>query len=392
MEPCSKKRKVDIEGRTFNDSWTEKYFFTNFKNKPTCLICKQVIAVIKEYNIQRHYSANHQDYKAYSGQIRKDKVQSLKRELSVQQNIFSNTNSESEKAVRASFAISKLIAKKYKPFTDGEFIKECVITSVQIMCPEKQKLFENISLSRMTISRRIENLSTDLKLTLEKLASEFEYYSLALDESTDATDTAEIAVFVRGIDSNFNLTEELANLHSLHDTTTGVDIYKAVMKGIDVIGLKLHNLCGVTTDGAPSMIGREKGFVALLEKERINSWGSNVKFVKVHCIIHQENLCSKSIRMQNVMEIVVKTVNFIRARGLNHRQFRKLLDEMDSQYGDLLYYTEVRWLSRGAMLRRFYELRDEVFHFMEEKGKPVFHLKDPYGCATWHFWSISLNI
>ena len=229
----------------------------------------------------------------------------------------------------------------------------------------------------MTISRRIENLSTDLKLTFEKRASEFEYYSLALDESTDATDTAQLVVFIRGIDSKFNLTEELANLHSLNDTTTGVDIFKAVMKEIDAIGLKLHNLCGVTTDGAPSMTGREKGLVALLEKERINSGSSTMKLVKVHCIIHQENLCSKSLRIQNEMEIVVKTVNFIRARGLNHRQFRKLLDEMDSQYGDLLYYTEVRWLSRGAMLRRFYELREEVFHFMEEKGKPDFHLKDP---------------
>ena len=113
MEPCSKKRKVDIEARSFNDNWTEKYFFTNFKNKPTCLICKQAIAVIKEYKIQRHYNSNHQDYKAYIGQIRKDKVESLKRELSVQQTIFTISNSESEKAVRASFAISKLIAKKY---------------------------------------------------------------------------------------------------------------------------------------------------------------------------------------------------------------------------------------------------------------------------------------
>ena len=206
----------------------------------------------------------------------------------------------------------------------------------------------------MTISRRIDNLSTDLKLTLEKRASEFEYYSLALDESTDAIDTAQLAVFVRGIDSKFNLTEELANLHSLHDKTTGIDIYKAVMNGIDAIGLKFNHLCGVTTDGAPSMIGREKGSVALLEKERINSGSSTMKLVKVHGIIHQENLCSKSLRMQSVMEIVVKTVNFIRARGLNHRQF-----------------------SRGAMLRRFYELREEVFHFMEEKGKSVFHLNDP---------------
>ena len=189
------------------------------------LLTSKTNQVIKKYNIQRHYNSNHQDYKAYLGQIRKDEVQSLKRELSVQQTIFTNTNSESEKAVRASFAISKLIANKYKPFTDGEFIKECVLTSVEILCPGKQKLFENISLSRMTISRRKENLSTDLKLTLEKRGTEFEYYSLAFDDSTYATDRAQLAVFVRGIDSKFNLSVELANLHGLHDTTTGVDIF-----------------------------------------------------------------------------------------------------------------------------------------------------------------------
>ena len=377
MEPCSKKRKVDIEGRIFNENWTDKYFFiNNFNGKPLCLICKQIIAVIKEHNIQRHYNTNHQDYKTCLGQIRKDKIQFLIKELSAQQITF--TKNKSEKAVHASFAISSLIGKKLKPFTDGERIKECVVTAVKIICPDKKKLFENISLSRMTISRRIEYLATDIKLSLVKRASEFEYYSLALDESTDATDTAQLAVFVRGIDSEFNIiTEELANLHSLRDTTTGVDIYQAVREGIDAIGLKLHNLCGITTDGAPSMVGKEKGFVALLEKERIISGSNTVKLVKVHCIIHQENLCSKSLRMKSVMEIVVKTINYIRARGLNHRQFRKLLDEMESQYGDLLYYTEVRWLSRGAMLRRFYELREEVNHFMVEKGKPVLHFDDP---------------
>lgn len=45
------------------------------------------------------------------------------------------------------------------------------------------------------------------------------------------------------------------------------------MKGIDAIGIKLNDLCEITTNGAPSMIGREKGSVTLLENEKINLGG-----------------------------------------------------------------------------------------------------------------------
>ncbi len=49
------------------------------------------------------------------------------------------------------------------------------------------------------------------------------------------------------------------------------------------------------------------------------------------------------------MGVVIKTANFIRSKGLNHREFSKFLESMDNEYGDLLYYTSVRWLSKGSM-------------------------------------------
>lgn len=98
--------------------------------------------------------------------------------------------------------------------------------------------------------------------------------------------------------------------------------------------------------------------------------------VVCHCIIHQESLCAHSLKINNVMKTVVSTINFIKRRGLNNRQFKELLSKLESEYGDLVYHCEVQWLSRANMLARFYTLREEVKHFMEMKEKPAVELSD----------------
>lgn len=103
--------------------------------------------------------------------------------------------------------------------------------------------------------------------------------------------------------------------------------------------------------------------------------------IKIHCIIHQEALCAKTIKLGDVMATVVKTVNIIRARGLFHRQFQEFLSDVDAEYKDLLYHSEVRWLSRGSVLQRFYSLRSEIDEFLKEKGRPLAELSDPLWLA-----------
>ena len=101
------------------------------------------------------------------------------------------------------------------------------------------------------------------------------------------------------------------------------------------IGLKPEQLCGITTDGAPSMVGRTNGVVSLMEKVRQDE-GSTAKFSGPTAAFAKKTCVAKSLKMQNVVSVVVKTVNFVRARGLNHRQFQHLLAEMNAQYQDLL--------------------------------------------------------
>ena len=76
------------------------------------------------------------------------------------------------------------------------------------------------------------------------------------------------------------------------------------------------------------------------------------ELIFLHCIIHQDVLCKKVLDMKHVVDPVVKIVNFIRARGLNHRQFITLLEDCDSDHSGVPYHTAVRWLSMGKVLRR----------------------------------------
>jgi len=71
-----------------------------------------------------------------------------------------------------------------------------------------------------------------------------------------------------------------------------------------------------------------------------------------------------------VLNKAIKIVNFIRARDLNHRKFKEFLSELNSQYSDIMFHTEVRWLSKGKVLERFFSLREEIKLFIhEQKGE-----------------------
>ncbi|GBN82281.1 Zinc finger MYM-type protein 6 [Araneus ventricosus] len=65
-------------------------------------------------------------------------------------------------------------------------------------------------------------------------------------------------------------------------------------------------------------------------------------------------------------EVQRTTVWPVQADSTNTRLFRSLCEDMGSLHTTLLLHTEVRWLSRGNVLTRLFELRHEVEMFSED--------------------------
>ena len=154
------KRKVGDEHRQFQEKWGMQYFFVEHRGTPTCPICTEKVALHKEYNLKCHYSARHaEEYAKYQGDDRANRVANLKTCLLRQQDFFKKATKENTVAVEASYVVSEMIAKAGKPFTEGEFVKKCILQAASIVCPEKKGQFSNISLSANTVAERISDLS-----------------------------------------------------------------------------------------------------------------------------------------------------------------------------------------------------------------------------------------
>ena len=80
--------------------------------------------------------------------------------------------------------------------------------------------------------------------------------------------------------------------------------------------------------------------------------------------------------MKHLMTDLVKAVNFIRSRGLNHREFKAFLDKVGSGYEDVVHFSKVRWLSKAATFKRFQLLLPEINVLVKEKKQNVDFLEN----------------
>ncbi|XP_076324212.1 zinc finger BED domain-containing protein 5-like [Tachypleus tridentatus] len=289
----------------------------------------------------------------------KEYFQRLKESTSKQARIFERKFNISKKANQASFAVAEIVAKQMKPHTIAEslILPACVTIAKIFFGDAAAEEIKNIPLSDNTIGRRITDMSVDIEKGVMLKLKAADFFAIQVDESTDLSGKSQLLAFIRFIE-NDGIVEDFLCCRELPETTKGQDIYDALSSYLNHWDLTWEKCVGICTDGCPSMIASVKGFVTLVKQSQPNIFIT-------HCFLHREALVAKAIgpELKEVLDMVVKMVNYLKSKPVKCRQFTKLCESMDAEHVTLLFHTEVRWLSRGRVLSRFYELREELMIF-----------------------------
>ena len=145
-------------------------------------------------------------------------------------------------------------------------------------------------------------------------------------------------MFVRYIHEH-DIKNELLFCTSLKTTTKSEDVMEKISTFFDTEGLQWNKLCEICTDAAPAMLGSRSRFQTKVKAKSPQAKG-------FHCIIHRSALACKTlpISLKEVLNFVIKIVNFVKGSALNSRFFKEFCRDMNADHESLLFYCAVRWL------------------------------------------------
>ena len=351
--------------RRFDASYL-KYGFHWNENKsdplPVCLTCTKVLSneTMVPSKLIIHLKSQHPQLVGKPLEYFQ-LLLSAHKQLQRSADVFKEGPSMHKNTTLASFQLSELLAIKRRPHSDGEkLLKPALeISTKALFGEEKAKLVKQIPLSARTVSDRIRDMANDIKLQLiERLKGKS--FSYQCDETTDIEGKSQLIHFIK-YKNGEQFEEDYLGCNELKTTTRGIDVYvaaSALLERFELSWAKCQQIC---TDGAPSMVGAVKGFLSILRRK----W----QHIQVdHCFIHREALACKVLpfKLQEVLSLVIKIINSIKSKPKQSRLFADICKEFEEDFEKLVFYTDIRWLSRGNALRRFFELRESVLEYCKK--------------------------
>uniref|UniRef100_A0A5S6Q3M5 DUF4371 domain-containing protein n=1 Tax=Trichuris muris TaxID=70415 RepID=A0A5S6Q3M5_TRIMR len=330
--------------RQYSREYLKLGFICSPRNRllPMCVICERVLSneSMKPSRLKEHLAKVHPEKRgkdlAYFRELR-DKI--LKRRT-LPGMMTSETRLERD-GLLVSYRVALMIAKSGKPHTIGEQLLLPVVSEVlrTMLRQPTADIVKKIPLSNDTVQRRIDVMAKEVEGRLCSMLRNTEF-SLGLDESTLPDNEAILLAYVRFI-SDEQMKPEFLFARELNTDAKRETIFQVVDDFFKEKGIPLKNIVAVTTDGAPSMVGCHRGFVARLKEVAPDA-------LAVHCVIHRQHLLAKRLsrRLNESLQYVISAVNRIKSNSSKDRLFRRLCEENDEVFSRLLLHTEVRWLSK----------------------------------------------
>ena len=250
MSSQNKKQKLSSSSSRGSRSWcTEDYGMISSNDKAVCVLCSNTI-VCRTSSVKRHFETNHREHNLKTKDEQKEVISEALKERKIQSSNLIKFIGGSSNAAAASYIVSYEIAKHEKPFSDGQSIKQEWLECAPVLFEsfkEKEKIIQRIKeipLSRNTVKVRILDMADNVSPQQSTDITYCDILSICLDQSTDVTGSARLAVFGRYLVGN-TIKEELISLASLETTTRGIDVCNAVVKDLSESKLDLSKIVSV---------------------------------------------------------------------------------------------------------------------------------------------------
>lgn len=241
--------------------------------------------------------------------------------------------------------------------------------------PDHVGVLGGIDLSPDTIRQRVLNINENLRSQLFNRAKDFKAYSLALDDQAFVAYENYLLVFVRGVDQDLEVQEELLTIINLtHHFSVGA-LMAAILEALQTAGLSLQRMVGLTTTHTLRMIGENSGLVSYMREKAVspNCW--NV--IHYSGFLHLELLSSYDVDVSQVINTVSEWILLIKTRGIRRPEFQALLTSSESEHGERVNGRCLNnWLRRGKTLKLLFSLRKEIEAFLASVGATTAHFSD----------------
>ncbi|XP_036595577.1 EPM2A-interacting protein 1 [Trichosurus vulpecula] len=388
MWATPKRRRAEPEEQhVFRPEWTQRYLVVERDDGEgaECLVCRRPIVATRERDVRRHYEAEHEHYEAYAaGGERAALVERLRRGDA----LAAAALSREERAVRASLGVAHLLALHGRHWFEGGLIRRCLEAVLREALPEHCRLLDEVDLSPESVAQKTLGLARNLHAQLAARGPTFQAYSLAFDDQAFVGVDNRLLVFVRGVDQDYEVDEELLTVVNLAGQPGVEHIIRVLSDALARTGLTWDKLVGVASTGTDWLCSEEKGLVQLVQDRASRARGGLGGGSPLpHCagLLHIDVMGSRELDVGGVVDAVAGWLALMRTRGVATLGLRMLLEEAEHHHGgEVSLMCLSAWLRRGKALKRVFTLRRELGAFLATTGAaPNAALRDPLQDPDW---------